>query len=59
MTEQIIIETGAGTIFAHKLKDGRIPGLKKWYDIRPNLKYKRKIKVTALENKRIYNVETM
>jgi len=50
--EQIIIETDAGTIFTHKFKDGRIPELKKRYDIRPNLKYKDKIKVTALENKR-------
>ncbi len=57
--EQIIIETDAGTIFTHKLEDGRIPELKKCYDIYPNLKYKDKIKVTALENKRIYNVETM
>lgn len=59
MIEQIIIETDAGTIFTHKFKDGRIPELKKRYDIRPNLKYKDKIKVTALENKRIYKVETM
>lgn len=57
--EQIIIETDACTIFTHKLEDGRIAELKKCYDIRPNLKYKDKIKVTALENKRIYNVETM
>ncbi len=48
--EQIIIETDAGTIFTHKLEDGRIPGLKKWYGIHPNLKCKDKIKVTVLKN---------
>lgn len=57
--EQIIIETDAGTIFTHKLEDGRIPGLKKWYDIHPNLKYKDKIKATVLENNKRYKVETM
>jgi len=36
-----------------------IDNMHKWYDIHPNLKYKDKIKVTILENKRRYNVETM
>ena len=57
--EEIIIETDAGTIFTHILEDGRIPGLKKWYEIHPKLKYKDKIKVTVLENKRKYKIETI
>jgi len=57
--EQIIIETDAGTIFTHILEDGRIPRLKNWYDYHPDLKYKDKIKVTVLENKRRYEIETI
>lgn len=57
--KEIIIETDAGTIFTHILKDGRIPGLKSWYDHHSNLKCKDKIKVTVLENKRRYQIEAM
>ena len=55
----IIIETDAGTISTHILEDGRIPGLKKWYDHHSNLKCKDKIKVTVLENKRRYKIEVI
>ena len=58
----IIIETYAGTVSTHILEDGRIPKLKKWYDHHSNLKnlkYKDKIKVTVLENKRRYQIEAM
>lgn len=56
----IIIETDAGIISTHILEDGRIPRLKKWYDNHSKeLKYKDKIKVTVLENKRRYQIEAM